>query len=209
MSDARSAAVLRNLQKTNVLSFLNRPAHGGAELIALKRRRRRARGIEDNFARPESLFRRNSYADPCHWFVPDCVTIDNLAAGMFAILGAVGIAQHIEFPNRVDSQQFAARAAGLHVIFRSARVLHAIEEKNVLLRPVARNRKIIAVRGIRNTGSAGFLHGEIDNSRIQRHEQSKLRPFSGRSFTCCSPTRPEMSAVVTLTGGASASTLIC
>src|SRR3990167_1869378 len=33
--------------------------------------------------------------------------------------------------------------------------------------------------------------------------RSKLRPLSGKSFTCCSPTSPEIEAVVVFTSGIS------
>jgi len=38
---------------------------------------------------------------------------------------------------------------------------------------------------------------------------SKLRPFSGSSFTSRSPTKPETEEVVVFTTGASAVTVIC
>ena len=38
---------------------------------------------------------------------------------------------------------------------------------------------------------------------------SKLRPFSGNSFTCCSVITPEVELVVVFTSGASSLTVIC
>src|ERR1019366_405553 len=39
--------------------------------------------------------------------------------------------------------------------------------------------------------------------------KSKLRPLSGNFSTCCWPTKPDMSSVLTFTAGASASTVRC
>ncbi len=98
---------------------------------------------------------------------------NNLSAGSFAVLCSVSIAQDIEFPNRLDAQQFAARAGRLHVIFSCSRVFDSVKKKNVLLRPVTRHCKIISVGGIGHTSSAGLLHGEIHDSGIHWHEQIK------------------------------------
>ena len=63
-----------------------------------------------------------------------------------------------------------ARSAGLHVIFRGAGILDAVEQKEILLRPITRNGKHVAHRGIGDSGSSRLLRSEIDNSRIQGKE---------------------------------------
>ena len=117
-----------------------------------------------------ALLRRNSNSDPCNWFVPDWVTISTCAAGTLAVLRAVGIAQHVEFPHRVHAQQLLAGAARLHVVLRRAREFHAVQQEQILLRPVSRHGEIVADGRIRNADAAGLLPGEIDHAGIQREQ---------------------------------------
>lgn len=50
----------------------------------------------------------------------------DLRAGSFAVLRAVGIAEHVELAHSVNSQQLLARSAGLYVVFRRTRKFHAV-----------------------------------------------------------------------------------
>ena len=67
-----------------------------------------------------------------------------LPARPLAVFGAVGVAQHVEFPHRIDAQQLLAGSSGLHVVFRRAGVLDAIQQKQILLRPIAGDREIVS-----------------------------------------------------------------
>ena len=63
-----------------------------------------------------------------------------------------------------------ARSTRLHVVFCGARILDAIEQKEILLGAVAGNGKHIAHSGVGDSHSSRLLRGEIDNSRIQGHQ---------------------------------------
>ena len=63
---------------------------------------------------------------------------------MFAKFGAVRIALHVEFPHGLHSQQHAARAARLHVVFGCAGEFDAVEQKEILLRAIAGDSEIIS-----------------------------------------------------------------
>ena len=94
----------------------------------------------------------------------------HLRAGTLAVLGAVGIAQHVELPHRVDAQQLLAGAAGLHVVLGRAGEFDAVQQEQILLRPIAGDREIIAGGGIRNADAAGLFPGEIHDAGIQREQ---------------------------------------
>src|SRR5712692_11586455 len=79
---------------------------------------------------------------------------DDLTAGMLAEFGAIGIALHVEFANGVHAEQHAAGAAGLHVVFRSAGVFDAVEQKQILLRAIAGDGEIVGGGGIGDAGAA-------------------------------------------------------
>src|SRR5215469_16468312 len=68
----------------------------------------------------------------------------DLSAGTLAILGAVGIAQHIEFPHCIHPKQLLTAPTRLHVVFRRTRKFHSIEQENVLLRAIAGYRKVVS-----------------------------------------------------------------
>src|SRR5215471_2879728 len=61
----------------------------------------------------------------------------DLSTGALAVLGAVGIAQHIEFAHCVYAEQLLTASAGLHVVFRRAGEFHPVEQENVLLWTIA------------------------------------------------------------------------
>ena len=75
----------------------------------------------------------------------------NLTAGTLAVLGAVGIAQNVEFLHRFNAQQLPTGAAGLHVVFSRAGVFDAVQQEQVLLRPIAGDGEIVSSGGIRNS----------------------------------------------------------
>src|SRR5690349_10445665 len=95
---------------------------------------------------------------------------DDLAAGMLAEFGAVGITLHIEFAHGVDAQQRAAGASGLHVVFGGAGVFDSVQQKQILLRAIAGDREVVGGGGIGDAGAAGFLLGEIDDAGIEGKE---------------------------------------
>src|SRR6267154_6017744 len=85
-----------------------------------------------------------------------------LVAGMFAEIGAVGVALHVKFADGVNAQQHAAGAARLHVVFGGAGVLDSVEEKDILLRAIDGEREVVGGGGIGDAGATGFLRGEIN-----------------------------------------------
>ena len=58
---------------------------------------------------------------------------DHLRAWLFAKLGAIGIAQDIEFAHGLDPQQILAGTTGLHVVVSGTGELRAVEQKQILL----------------------------------------------------------------------------
>src|SRR5580704_7709515 len=126
---------------------------------------------------------------------------------MLSVFRSVGIPQQVKFANRVDSQQLSAGAARLHVVFGGARKLNAVQQKEILLRPVPVDGKHICRRRVGDPDPAGFFPCEVDYAWIQYHKQVVASSIRGRSLTCCSPTSPEISAGVTLTTGASSNIL--
>ena len=105
---------------------------------------------------------------------------DHLAAGPFAVFGAVGVAQDVEFTHGIHAQQLLAGASRLHVVLGSARVLDAIEQEEILLRPIARDGEVVSGRGVGYPDSAGLLRGEIDDAGIQRQQQIVASPVQGK-----------------------------
>ncbi len=86
---------------------------------------------------------------------------------MFAIFGAIGVAQNVKLPDGIDPQQLLARAARLHIILGSACVFDTIEQKEILLRPITHDGKHIAHGGVGDAHASRFLRGKIDDSGIQ------------------------------------------
>ncbi len=94
----------------------------------------------------------------------------HLRAGPLAVFGAVGIGEQVEFAHRVDAQQLLAGAAGLHVVFRRAGEFDAVQQEQILLRPVARHHEIVAGGGIGNADAAGLFPGEVDHAGVEREQ---------------------------------------
>ena len=95
---------------------------------------------------------------------------ENLCAGAFAIFGAVGIGEHVEFADCVDAEQLLAGAAGLHVVFRRAGEFDAVQQEEILLRAVALDCEVVADSGIGNADAAGLLPSEVDDAGIKGEE---------------------------------------
>ena len=141
----------------------------GAKLIPLKRRRGRTRievvgGVQGVVAqklehRPVRLIRAGLRHDA------------DLAPGLLAVLGAVGVPQDVEFPHRVDAQHLPAGAARRHVVLGRAGELHAVQQKQILLGPVSRHGEHVGGRGIGNADPAGLLPREVHHARIEEREQ--------------------------------------
>ncbi len=91
---------------------------------------------------------------------------DHLAARVFAIFGAVGIAQDVEFTHGIHAQQLLAGASRLHIVFGCARVLDAIKQEEILLRPIARNGEVVPCRRVRYPDPTGLLRSKIDDAGI-------------------------------------------
>ena len=91
----------------------------------------------------------------------------DLAAGPFAVLRAVSVAQQVEFPNRVHPQQLLAGTAGLHIVLGGAREFDPVQQEEVLLRPVPRDREHVADGRVGNSDPACLLPREVDDPGIQ------------------------------------------
>src|SRR5213594_3850673 len=78
--------------------------------------------------------------------------------------------------------------------------------------PFSRKRLVsIRLPATENAVQAPLLTFELgfDVLTLRTRRLSKLRPFSGRSLTCCSLINPEVEASVVLTSGASSLTVTC
>ena len=72
------------------------------------------------------------------------MTIVDLRARTLAVFRAVGVAQHVELAHRFHAQQISAGAARLHVVLGRAGELDAVQQKQILLRTIARDGEIVA-----------------------------------------------------------------
>ena len=93
------------------------------------------------------------------------------AARPLAVFGAVGVAQHIELAHRFHAQQISAGATGLHIVLGSAGEFHAVQQEQILLRPITRHGEIIAGTGVRYSDAAGLFRREIHDAGIERQQQ--------------------------------------
>lgn len=96
---------------------------------------------------------------------------NNLRTGVLAEFGSVGVALHVEFAHCLHAQEHPARSSGLHIVLGSARVLHAVEQEKILLRPVAGDGEVVSRCGIRYSCPARFHPRKIDHTRIERQQQ--------------------------------------
>ena len=90
---------------------------------------------------------------------------------MFAEFRTVGVALHVEFANGVNTEQHAAGTSGLHVVFGGSGEFDAVEQKDILLRAISGDGKIVGGGGVGDAGAARFLRGKIDDSGIQGKEE--------------------------------------
>src|SRR6266481_644607 len=88
--------------------FLNRSAHRSAKLVAAE-----GRGASqvEKVGRVEDIIPNIFKDGPVPLICSRLRNDRDLRPGMLAVFGAIGIAQHIEFSDRVDSQHLAADAA--------------------------------------------------------------------------------------------------
>ncbi len=145
-----------------------RTACGSAELVALERR---SGALVEEIGGIEGVVAEEFKDGAVPLIAAGLRDDDDLAAGMLAEFGAVGVALDVKFSHSVDAEQRPAGAAGLHVVFGGAGVFDAIEEKEILLRAIAGDREVVGGRGIGDAGAAGFLRSEIDDSGIERKEE--------------------------------------
>ena len=106
----------------------------------------------------------------------------NLSTRPLSIFGAIGVAEHVEFANRVHTEQQLARASRLHVIFRRTGKFHAVQQEQILLGPVARDGEVVPDGGVRYSNPSGLLRSEINDSRIQREQFVVAPSVQGQVF---------------------------
>lgn len=70
----------------------------------------------------------------------------DLGAGAFAVFGAVGVGDDVELADCVDAQQLPTSAAGRVIDDRSAGLLDAVQQEQILLRAAAGDRKHVSDR---------------------------------------------------------------
>ena len=108
-------------QKGAVL--MNRAAERAPELVPLKAGGRT--GVEI-IARVEGVVAQEIEQRPVPLVGPRLGYDQHLPRRPFAIVGAVGIRQHVEFAHRIYAQQLLTGAAGLHVVLGRAGEFHAV-----------------------------------------------------------------------------------
>jgi len=156
------------VRKEEGFVLLDRPAQGGAKLIALEQW---SGALVEVVGSIQGIVAQILIHRTMQLVGARLGHDDHLSPRPFAVLGAVGVAQHVELAHCFDTDQVPARTTRLHVVFRRAGELHAIEQEKVLLWAIARDREIVAGRGIRNSDAAGFLPGEIHDARIERKQK--------------------------------------
>ena len=107
---------------------------------------------------------------------------NHLTTRPFSVFSAVGVAQYVEFANRVDAQQLLARPARLHIILGRTGILDPIQQKKILLRPISGYRKIVTGGRIGYSDPTGLFRGEVNNARIQSKQQIVTAPIEGQIF---------------------------
>ena len=149
------------------LVLLHRAAQRAAELVA--RETRDGTAVEE-IARIESIVAQELVKRSVELVGSGLGDNEHLRAGPLAELRAVGIAQHIEFAYRIHAQQLLAGAARLHIVLGRAGEFDAIQQEEILLRPVSRNREVIAGGRIGDADSARFFPREVHHSGIEREQ---------------------------------------
>ena len=94
----------------------------------------------------------------------------DLRAGPLAVFGAVRIFHDGEFAHGINSEQLPTETSRRVVHFRSAGEFDAVEQKQIFLRPAARDGKHVADDGVRRADAAGALRRVIHDARIQRQQ---------------------------------------
>src|SRR5258708_30772766 len=132
-------AVTFVIRKNEGLILPQRPSQRDPELIALKRRSRShikiIRGIK-------SVVTQKLISGTMQLVGTGLRDNDHLGAGTLTKFGAVCVAQHIEFPHRLYTDQLLAPTTRLHVIFCRARKFYTVLQKQVLLLTVSRRREV-------------------------------------------------------------------
>ncbi len=88
----------------------------------------------------------------------------------FAIAGRVGIGHDVELAHRIHAQQLAARAARSDIDQRSARVLHSVEQVEIVLGPASGDRKHTADRRVRRSDRTAALGRVVHRGGVQRNQ---------------------------------------
>jgi len=89
----------------------------------------------------------------------------------------------------------------LHVVLGGSGVFDTVEKKDVLLGRLPLTAKLLAVVELEMPVPPVFWEVKLTTPGLSVSRRSKLRPLSGRSLICRSPTSPEMSLVVATQAG--------
>src|SRR5579864_8935532 len=104
----------------------------------------------------------------------------DLRPGPLAVLSAIRISKQIEFPHGIHAKQLLAGATWLHIVLGGACKLHSIQQEQILLRPVPRDRKVISHGGIRDADPARLFEREVDDARIEGEKLVVTAPIEGK-----------------------------
>ena len=94
----------------------------------------------------------------------------NLCALALAVTCRVGIRDDVELADGIDAKELARGSAGSDVDQRSPRVLHSVEQEEIVLRAAARDDEHVADRRIRCAYRTGTLGGVVHGAGVQRDE---------------------------------------
>src|SRR2546422_7079502 len=127
----------------------------------------------------------------------------DLSSSPFPILGAIGVLEDVVFPHGLDAQQLGAGPGRRDELV--GRVppdpVDAVDQK-----PVGFCRSP-ATEKAGKPPPPPILELLLTTPALSSRSRSKLRPFSGRSLTCCSVINPEVELSVVFTSGASSVTV--
>ncbi len=163
--------------KPEQLVMAHRAAECGAEVIALKLR---DICLVEIIARVQGAVAQK-FIHRAVEFVSSRSGDDRyLRARALAVIRAISIADHVEFADRVHSQQLPAGAARGYVDERGPGVLDSVQQKEIVLRAPAGDGVHIADRGVRCAHAARTLGGVADRRRVELDKLVEAAPIEGQ-----------------------------
>ena len=106
----------------------------------------------------------------------------DLGTGTLSVFGAIGIGNHVEFANGVDTQKLAAGSTGRVIDDGSSGVFDSIQQEKIFLRPSTGHGKHIADRGVRAAHASRAAIGIIDDARVEGEKFILAAAVKGEIF---------------------------